>query len=70
MLSLSLLFFIVFCQSYLAFCSPRLRKRELVYVLLVHLFVDLARVNFCPFSLPLGVRGWLLLVIVALPGLF
>ena len=33
------------------------------------LFVDIARVNFCLFSLPFGVRGWLLLVIVALPGL-
>ena len=28
------------------------------------------RVNHCPFYLPLGVRGWLRLVIVALPGLF
>ena len=28
-----------------------------------------ARVKFCPFSLPLGVRGWLRFVIVALPGL-
>ena len=27
------------------------------------------RVNHCPFYLPLGVRGWLRLVIVALPGL-
>ena len=30
-------------------------ERELVCVLLVHLFVYFARVNFCPFSLPLGV---------------
>ena len=29
-----------------------------------------ARVRFCPFSHPLGVRGWLWLVIVALPRLF
>ena len=28
----------------------------------------LACVNFCPFPLPLGVRGWLWLVIVALAG--
>ena len=27
-----------------------------------------ARVNFCPFSLPLGVSGWLRFVIEALPG--
>ena len=30
----------------------------------------LSCVDFCPFSLPLGVRGWLRLVIVALPGHF
>ena len=33
-----------------------------------HEFVYFARVNFCPFSLPLGVRDWLRLV--ALPGHF
>ena len=32
--------------------------------------VCFARVSFCPFSLPLGVGGWLRFVIVALPGLF
>ena len=31
---------------------------------------SLSSVNFCPFSLPLGVRNWLRFVIVALPGLF
>ena len=30
-----------------------------LYVLLVHLFVYFARVYLCPFSLPLGVGGWL-----------
>ena len=39
-------------------------------MLLVHLFVYLARVDFCPSSLPLGVGRLLRLVIVALPGLF
>ena len=34
------------------------------------LFVYFARVNFCPFSLSLGVGGLLWLVIVALPGPF
>ena len=34
-------------------------------MLLVHLFVCFARVCFCPFSLPLGVEGWLRFVIVA-----
>ena len=42
--------------------SPRLGKRELVYVLLVHLFVYSARVN-SP-SLPLGDGAWLRLVIL------
>ena len=31
-------------------------------------FVCFARVCFCPFSLPLGVEGWLRFVIVAYPG--
>ena len=39
-------------------------------MLLVHLFVYFGRVDLFPFSLPLGVRGWLRLVVVALPGLF
>ena len=54
----------------LALGSPRLGKREMVCVLLVHLFVCFERVSFCHFSLPLGVEGWLRFVIVALPGLF
>ena len=33
-------------------------------------FAYFARVDFCPSSLPLGVGGWMLLVIAALPGLF
>ena len=33
-------------------------------------FVYFVHVNVCPFSLPLGVRDWLRLVIVTLPGLF
>ena len=33
-------------------------------------FVCFARINFCPFSLPLGLRDWLRFVTVALPGLF
>ena len=39
-------------------------------MLLVHLFVYFASVIVCPFSLSLGVMGWLRFVIVALPGLF
>ena len=44
---------------------------QLVFVLLVHLFVCFAaRVCFCRFSLPLDVEGWLRFVIVAYPGPF
>ena len=50
-----------------ALWSPRLGKRDLVCVLLVHLVVCFVRVSFCHFSLPLGVGGWLRFVIVALP---
>ena len=45
-------------------------ERELVYVVLVHLFVYFARFISVIFSLPLCVRDWLQLVIVALPVLF
>ena len=34
------------------------------------LFVYFALVNLCPFSLPLGVMGWLLLVVVVLADRF
>ena len=37
---------------------------------LVHLFVCFARVNLCPFPVPLGARDWLRLLTVTLPGLF
>ena len=36
---------------------------------IVHLFVSYAHVNLCHFSHPPGVRGWLRLLLVALPGL-
>ena len=39
-------------------------------MLLVPLFVCLARVCFCPFSLPLGVEGWLRFVVVYTLDLF
>ena len=61
-LSCLALFLVIFFSVLLA--------ASFVYVLHVHLFVYFARVNFCPFSLPLGVRGWLRLVAVALPALF
>ena len=74
MLSHALLFvlmlLLLFFQSYLALWSPRLGKGEMVYMLPVLLFVYFARVKCCPFSLPLGVSGWLRLVLATLPGLF
>ena len=39
-------------------------------MLLVRLFVCFVHARVCPFSLPLGVRGLLRVLIVALPGLF
>ena len=39
-------------------------------MLLMHLFICFARVYLCPYSLPLGVEGWLRFVIVAYPGPF
>ena len=65
-----LVLFVLVSPFVLAFWSPRLGKKELVFVLLVHLFVCFARVCFCPFSLPLGVEVWLRFVIVAYPGPF
>ena len=65
---IALLFVLVFFPSCSAFWSPRF-GRGLVYVLLVRLFVCFARVDFCLF-LPLGVRDWLRLLIVALHGSF
>ena len=69
-LSDALPFVLVFLQSCLALWSPRFGKGQFVYVLLVHLLVYFACANLCPFSLSLGVRYWLRLVIVALPGHF
>ena len=51
----------------LALRSPRLGNSELVCVLLVHFVCLFCTCWFCHFSL---LRGWLRLVIVALPGLF
>ena len=49
---------VLFCSLFSYFFShvSIVIKRELVYVLLVHLFVYLARVNLCPFFLSRGVR--------------
>ena len=57
-------FFVVFfVHSCLALRSSRLWKRELIYILLVHLYVYLACVAF---YLPLCVGGWLQLLTVGL----
>ena len=39
-------------------------------MLIVHLFVSYAHVDQCHFFLPPGVRGWLQLLLVALPRHF
>ena len=59
MVSHALLFVLVFFSVLFGIVITRLGKRERIYVLLMHLFVCFARVGFCPFSLPLGVRGLL-----------
>ena len=69
MFNLALLFVLVIVLVLFSIASSRLGKRELVHVLFVLLFVYFARVKYCPPTFPLGVRGWLRLVTVALPGL-
>ena len=49
MFGLALLFVYMFFLSFLAFWSPYLGKRELVFVFIVHLFVSYAHVNLCHF---------------------
>ena len=66
---LFVLFF--FFQSCLSLWSPRLGKRELVYMLLVHLFVYLACFTLHLFRfLRIGAQGWLRFVTVALLLIF
>ena len=48
--------FLVFFSVLFSIVITSFGERELVFVLLVHVFVYFARVNFCPFALPLGVR--------------
>ena len=48
-------FVLVFLHSFWHCDHLAWGKRELVRVLLVHLFVCFVRVSFCHFSLPLGV---------------
>ena len=57
MFGLALLFVCVFLLSGLAFWSPCLGKRELVFVLIVHLFVSYADVNLCHFFSSSGCQG-------------
>ena len=67
LLSLALLFVLVVLH-----CDHLVwgRESELIYVLLMHLFVYFARVHVCLLPLPLGARGWLRPLILALHGLF
>ena len=62
-------------QSYLASCSRIVSvlrnivipsgNRNVIYMLFVHVFVNLVCVTFCMFSFPLGMMDWLRLVVVA-----
>ena len=64
-----IMYYLFLCFSVLlALRLPRLGKRELILVLIVHLFDAL--VWFCLFSLPLGVWEGLRFVVMVLPGLF
>ena len=55
-------FFFFFFKYCLALWSPRLGKREAVYMFLVNLYVHLACDTWLSFSLHFGVGGWLWLV--------
>ena len=57
MFGLILLFVNVFFSVLLAFWSPCLGKRELVFVLIVYLFVSYAHVNLCHFFSSSWCRG-------------
>ena len=63
---LSVSLFSWFFPNPLSIVITSLGKRELVYVLFVHLFVYVLHALI----FILCVRGWLRLVIVALPGFF
>ena len=64
--------FLVFMSGTILFSNviALLGKRELVYMLLVHMFVNFVCVTFCLFSLPFLCYCWLRIAIVALPGHF
>ena len=71
MLSLVLLFILIFCQSFIpsGIVITSLGEKR-AGLCASHAFVYFTCIDFCSSSLPLGVRDWLRLVIVALPGLF
>ena len=58
MLSLTLPLILMSCQSCLAMYSPHMGKRELAYMLLVHLYVYLACINNLSASLGVRARLW------------
>ena len=69
MLSLALLFILVCVLSVFSIVITPLGE-ERAGLCASRAFVCLFCVDFCPFSCPLGVRDWLRLVIVTLPGHF
>ena len=70
MLSLALLFVLVFFLSVLVSIVITSLGKERYGLCSSRAFVYFARVNCRPFSLPNGVRGWLRCVILALPCTF
>ena len=67
MFSLALLFVLLYFSPFSVVITS-IGDKELVYVVLVHVFVYFARINVCHFSLPLGIRVWMRLVIMTLLG--
>ena len=67
-LSLALCFVLFFLSSFSI--AITLLGEERAGLCAFHVFVCFVLVGLCLFPLPLGVRDWLQLVIVALPGLF
>ena len=66
MLNLALLFVLMFFSVMFSIMITSLEKEIAGLCVFVCFF---AHVNYCPFSLRLGVRGWLRPAIVVLPGL-
>ena len=65
-LGLALLFVLMFCNSVITLLGEEIDSLCASRAIVVYF----ASIEFCHFSLSLGAKGWLRLVLVALPGLF